>query len=102
MNDVVCISVSTLPQSVVLRCVLNLLPCGSKFLRFSRCRFAPHDQNRNPNINTFSVSLATRLCAIGGDVLVILITWNKTARLYHHAHRLEMEAPLTMLLFRDG
>lgn len=48
------------------------------------------------------VSLATRIAVIIGDVLVLLVTWSKTAQLYRESRRLRIKAPLATLLFRDG
>ena len=48
------------------------------------------------------VSLGTRLAVIVGDVLVLLVTWAKTAQSYREARRLKVEAPLVTLLFLDG
>ena len=49
-----------------------------------------------------SVSLATRIAVIISDVLVLLVTWSKTAQLYHESRHLGIKAPLAILLFRDG
>ena len=49
-----------------------------------------------------SVSLLTRIAVIIGDVLVLLITWSKTAQLHRESRRLGIKAPLATLLFRDG
>ena len=48
------------------------------------------------------VSMATRIAVIIGDVLVLLVTWSKTAQLYRESRRLGIKAPLATLLFRDG
>ena len=48
------------------------------------------------------VSLMTRIAVILGDVLVLVVTWSKTARLYKEARHLKIDAPLATLLFRDG
>ncbi|KAI0086790.1 hypothetical protein BDY19DRAFT_329647 [Irpex rosettiformis] len=49
-----------------------------------------------------SVSLGTRISVTIGDILVLLVTWSKTAKLYREAQRLKIKAPLATLLFRDG
>ena len=49
-----------------------------------------------------SVSLVTRISVILGDVLVLLVTWSKTALAYRETRRLGIKAPLVTLLFRDG
>ena len=36
------------------------------------------------------------------DVLVLLVTWSKTAMAYRETRRLGIKAPLVTLLFRDG
>ncbi|KAI0083914.1 hypothetical protein BDY19DRAFT_998115 [Irpex rosettiformis] len=48
------------------------------------------------------ISLGTRISVIIGDVLVLLVTWSKSAKLYHEARQLRIKAPLATLLFRDG
>ena len=48
------------------------------------------------------VSLSTRFAVIIGDVLVLLVTWSKTARSYRESRRTGIRAPLATLLFRDG
>ena len=59
----------------------------------------PHIAIRySPNL----VSLAIRSAVIVGDVLVLLVTWSKTASLYRESRRLGIKAPLATLLFRDG
>lgn len=49
-----------------------------------------------------TVSLATRISVIIGDVLLLAVTWTKTAQAYQEAHRLNIRAPLATMLFRDG
>lgn len=49
-----------------------------------------------------TVSLATRISVIIGDVLVLAVTWTKTAQAYREARRLNIRAPLATMLFRDG
>ena len=49
-----------------------------------------------------SVSLATRIAVIIGDVLVLGVTWSKTMQLYRESRHLGIKAPLATLLFRDG
>ncbi len=56
----------------------------------------------NPRLRTQIVSLVTRVSVIVGDVLLIAVTWFKTARLYKDARKLNVKAPLATLLFRDG
>lgn len=36
------------------------------------------------------------------DVLVLAVTWSKTAPLYLEARRLHIKSPLAAMLFRDG
>ncbi|KAI0084434.1 hypothetical protein BDY19DRAFT_997782 [Irpex rosettiformis] len=48
------------------------------------------------------ISLGTRISVIIGDVLVLLVTWSKLAKLYYEARQLRIKAPLATLLFRDG
>ncbi len=37
-----------------------------------------------------------------GDILVLVVTWMKTAQSYSEARRLKMKAPLSRMLIRDG
>ncbi len=37
-----------------------------------------------------------------GDVLVLAVTWTKTAQAYLEARRLQIKAPLATMLLRDG
>ena len=46
--------------------------------------------------------LATRIAVIIGDMLVLIVTWSKTAQLYRESQRLGIKAPLATLLLRDG
>ncbi|KAI0781564.1 hypothetical protein BC629DRAFT_1289752, partial [Irpex lacteus] len=55
-----------------------------------------------PPWNFVVLSLATRTAVILGDVLVLVITWTKTAQAYREARRMNIGAPLTTILFRDG
>ncbi|KAI0086736.1 hypothetical protein BDY19DRAFT_995489 [Irpex rosettiformis] len=77
MDSEVCESVPTVSESVNLRRKYNNLLCDL-------------------------VSLATRFSVIIGDVLVLLVTWSKTAKSYREARQLRVKAPLATLLFRDG
>lgn len=53
-------------------------------------------------ISDFSVPLTTRISVIIGDVLVLAVTWMKSAQTYREACRLNIRAPLAAMLFRDG
>ncbi|KAI0769498.1 hypothetical protein BC629DRAFT_1680760 [Irpex lacteus] len=48
------------------------------------------------------VSLTTRIAVIVGDVLVLAVTWMKTARVYREARRLNLKSPLVTMILRDG
>lgn len=48
------------------------------------------------------MSLLTRISVITGDILVLVVTWTKTAQAYREARRLNIRAPLVTVLFRDG
>lgn len=48
------------------------------------------------------VSLTTRISVVIGDVIVLIVTWLKTARAYREAQRLNLESPLATMLFLDG
>lgn len=39
---------------------------------------------------------------IVGDMFVLVVTWMKTAKSYREARRLNIEAPLSTMLIRDG
>ncbi|KAI0084474.1 hypothetical protein BDY19DRAFT_909816 [Irpex rosettiformis] len=51
---------------------------------------------------TQAVSLTTRIAVILADILVLLVTWFKTAQLYKESRQLGIQAPLATLLLRDG
>ncbi|KAI0769544.1 hypothetical protein BC629DRAFT_790526 [Irpex lacteus] len=48
------------------------------------------------------LSLISRISVIAADILVLVVTWMKTARSYSEARRLKIETPLSMMLIRDG
>ncbi|KAI0086733.1 hypothetical protein BDY19DRAFT_995486 [Irpex rosettiformis] len=48
------------------------------------------------------ISLGMRIPVIIGDILVLLVTWSKTAKSYYGARQLRIKSPLATLLFRDG
>ncbi|KAI0769534.1 hypothetical protein BC629DRAFT_1533929 [Irpex lacteus] len=48
------------------------------------------------------LSLLSRVSVIVGDVIVLAVTWAKTAQLYREARRLNIEAPLARMLICDG
>ncbi|KAI0086727.1 hypothetical protein BDY19DRAFT_995482 [Irpex rosettiformis] len=77
MDSEVCTSIPMVSESVHLRRM-----CDSSF--------------------RIEISLGTRISVIIGDVLVLLVTWSKSAKLYHEARQLRVKAPLATLLFRDG
>ncbi len=54
------------------------------------------------DIEGLTVSLVTRISVIIGDVLVLVVTWLKTAQAYKEARLLNIKAPLVTMLFRDG
>ncbi|KAI0338133.1 hypothetical protein BDW22DRAFT_1302324, partial [Trametopsis cervina] len=49
-----------------------------------------------------AVSLATRICASLADVLVLSVTWYKTANIYRTGRKHGVDSPLITLLLRDG
>ncbi|KAI0769533.1 hypothetical protein BC629DRAFT_1442216 [Irpex lacteus] len=48
------------------------------------------------------LSLGTRVAVVVSNVLVLAVTWFKTAELYKEARQLKIKAPLATLLLRDG
>ena len=48
------------------------------------------------------VLILARLCAIGGDVLTLLLTLMKTFRQWRDSRRLNVRSSLTTCLVRDG
>ncbi|KAI0338136.1 hypothetical protein BDW22DRAFT_1298840, partial [Trametopsis cervina] len=52
--------------------------------------------------NTKVLSLAVRISASLADILVLLITWYKTATVYRTSRKHGITSPLTTLLIRDG
>ncbi|TFY59207.1 hypothetical protein EVJ58_g5932 [Rhodofomes roseus] len=48
------------------------------------------------------MTIATRVCSIVSDLLVIVVTWWRTYALKREADRLHMRASLATLLLRDG
>ena len=48
------------------------------------------------------VALIARIAVIAGDVLVLAVTWAKTARAYKEARRLNIRAPLATTLLHEG
>ncbi|KAI0086742.1 hypothetical protein BDY19DRAFT_995495 [Irpex rosettiformis] len=69
---------------------LNLVPVATNLLREAK------------TVVVMDISLGTRTAVIIGDVLVLLVTWSKTAKSYREARQLKIKAPLTTLLFRYG
>lgn len=49
-----------------------------------------------------TVTLATRISVIVGDVLVLAVTWTKTAHVYREARKFGIGAHIATVLFRDG
>lgn len=47
-------------------------------------------------------SLSTRIAVIVADLLVLAVTWYKTAGTVRQAHRLGIRAPLWEIMLRDG
>lgn len=48
------------------------------------------------------VTIATRVTAIIADIIVLAVTWRKTVGIVRRASRLEIRAPLSEVLIRDG
>ncbi|KAI0769558.1 hypothetical protein BC629DRAFT_1442237 [Irpex lacteus] len=48
-----------------------------------------------------AVSLISRISVIIGDILVLVVTWTKTAESYREVRRLKMKAPIAAMLIRD-
>lgn len=74
---------------------------NSAFRRKYKCRSPCIDRDFHM-INCFSVSLGTRIAVVVSNVLVLAVTWSKTAELYKEARQLKIKAPLATILLRDG
>ncbi len=61
-----------------------------------------HDRRVYINTQASLVSLTTRIAVIVGDVLVLAVTWMKTAHVYREARRLNLKSPLVTMILRDG
>lgn len=48
------------------------------------------------------VTIATRLCVIAADVLLLVVTWRKTYATKRDADRYGIETPFATMLLRDG
>lgn len=51
---------------------------------------------------TLAVSLSSRIAVIMADVLVLVVTWSKSLRIYMDARRCKTNLPVATLLVRDG
>lgn len=49
-----------------------------------------------------SVSLSTRIALIIADIIVLAITWKRTASTVREASRINVRVPLSEVLIRDG
>ncbi|KAI0769500.1 hypothetical protein BC629DRAFT_1533270 [Irpex lacteus] len=81
-DSVVCTSVSRISDNVILSYLQNNI-------------YGIYTQD-------LIVSLFTRVSVIIGDVIVLAVTWTKTARAYREARQLHIRSPLATVLFRDG
>lgn len=54
------------------------------------------------DIQSLTVSVATRTCVIVSDALVLLATWHATYSVKRLADRANVNVPLIQLLLRDG
>ncbi|KAI0804652.1 hypothetical protein BC629DRAFT_1196527 [Irpex lacteus] len=87
--------------------LLNLVPFASNLYDYATS-IVFMDTDVCTSVSTMSVehhlmfSLATRIAVIAGDVLVLAVTWSKTARLYLEARKLKIRAPLASMLIYDG
>ncbi|OCH87873.1 hypothetical protein OBBRIDRAFT_735475, partial [Obba rivulosa] len=48
------------------------------------------------------VTVATRVCSIVSEVVVLLVTWLKAYSIWRDARRLNLRAPVATILLRDG
>ncbi|EMD39746.1 hypothetical protein CERSUDRAFT_92236 [Gelatoporia subvermispora B] len=48
------------------------------------------------------VTIATRVCVIASDAIVLLVTWYKTYKIKRLADQNDVETPLVTMLLRDG
>ncbi|KAI0086731.1 hypothetical protein BDY19DRAFT_907923 [Irpex rosettiformis] len=87
---------------------LNLVPVGTNLVSGILCvGFNPQPHNGTQffyatRVIVMDISLGTRISVIIGDVLVLIVTWSKTAKSYYEARQLRIKSPLATLLFRDG
>ncbi|KAI0089249.1 hypothetical protein BDY19DRAFT_993466 [Irpex rosettiformis] len=90
---------------------LNLVPLGANIVEFVKAVVSFDDLNWICSAtSTVSedvalgrmFSLSSRISVIVGDILVLLVTWSKSIKLYREARQSKIEAPLATLLFRDG
>ncbi|OCH86416.1 hypothetical protein OBBRIDRAFT_797216 [Obba rivulosa] len=54
------------------------------------------------NAANIHFAITTRVCTIVADLIVLLMTWNKTYTAYRNARRLNINAPLAEMLLKDG
>ncbi|KAI0769555.1 hypothetical protein BC629DRAFT_792037 [Irpex lacteus] len=89
--------------------LLNLVPFATNLFNMSIIRVIM-DSELCSDVPSESVtaglnlllSLFSRISVVIGDVLVLVVTWRKTAQSYSTARRLNIKAPLAAMLLRDG
>ncbi|OCH84348.1 hypothetical protein OBBRIDRAFT_695061, partial [Obba rivulosa] len=87
-----------------LVCLLSVVPAGTNgvSLSFHYCFASRRSQTLLHQYVNFGVTIATRLCVIAADVLILLVTWRKTYAIKQEADRYDIKTPLATTLLRDG
>ncbi|EMD32451.1 hypothetical protein CERSUDRAFT_77459 [Gelatoporia subvermispora B] len=99
--------------STIVVFMLNLVPVGTNAYGWYGTYWfqvvvlpvlgAECDIGKNISLSTFiKFTIATRICVIAADVLVIAMTWSKTYSLKRASDSVGMKSPLTTFLLRDG
>ncbi|KAI0769508.1 hypothetical protein BC629DRAFT_1442198 [Irpex lacteus] len=87
--------------------LLNLVPFGTNMFIFVTSTVIEDSEICSLNLSvsddvSLILSLVTRIAVIIGDILVLLVTWMRTAQAYKEAKRLDIHSPVVIMLFRDG
>ncbi|KAI0769536.1 hypothetical protein BC629DRAFT_790149 [Irpex lacteus] len=90
-----------------MACLLNLVPFATNLFIVTKSIVVADfyictTLRLLPNVEILLLTTIARIMVIVGDILVLAVTWSKTASLYLEARQLNMKAPLATILFRDG
>ncbi|KAI0769503.1 hypothetical protein BC629DRAFT_1533368 [Irpex lacteus] len=85
--------------------LLNLVPFATNMFNYTHTAISANEvciavPTESSGLH-LSLSLLTRMAVIMSDVLVLAVTWTKTAQAYGEAKRLKIKAPLARMLLRD-